>query len=167
MVRVTVSLNDSMLLKVDDKAHKYGISRSECVAKAIESYITGSNQADVDLHNTHLELNNTQTEVMQLKLQISNLDKQIIEKDKTIESESKEVTQFKEKINQHYAEVNQAKQEVSKYEMALKTKDDEINFLRGHISQLTQTLSSNFYSQVKKRKRKKAGGSSGKLNHHE
>lgn len=144
MVRVTVSLNESILQKVDDKAHKQGLSRSECVAQAIGSYITGSNQSDADLHNTKLELNNIQNEVMQLKLKISILDKQIIEKDKTIESVSKEVMQLKENINQQYGEVNQAKQEVSKYEMAFKTKDDEINFLRGHVSQLTQTLSQKF-----------------------
>jgi len=156
MVRVTVSLNDSMLLKVDDEAHKHGLSRSECVANAIESYIIGSNHAEEDLHNTKLELNNIQTEVMQLKLQISNLDKQIIEKDKTIESESKEVTELKEKINQHYAEVNLAKQEVSKYEMALKTKDDEVNFLRGHVSQLTQTLSQQFLQPSQEEIKKKS-----------
>jgi metal-responsive CopG/Arc/MetJ family transcriptional regulator len=155
MVRVTVSLNDSILLKVDDEAHKHGISRSECVAKAIESYITYSNQADAYLHNAQLELNNSQTDVMQLKLQISNLDKQIIEKDKAIESVYKEVTQFKEKINQYYAEINQAKQDVSKYEMALKTKDDEINFLRGHVSQLTQTMSQQFLQPSKEEIMKK------------
>jgi metal-responsive CopG/Arc/MetJ family transcriptional regulator len=45
MVRVTVSLSDSTLHKVDEEANKNGISRSEYVAKAIESQILGSNQA--------------------------------------------------------------------------------------------------------------------------
>ncbi len=144
MVRVTVSLDDSLLRNIDNEAHKTGISRSECVAKAIESYITGSKQADINLHNMQLELNNSQSDVMQLKLQISNMENQILEKDKNIDSASFEVNQLNEKINQSYAEVNQAKQEVSKYEIALKTKDDEINFLRGHVSQLTQTLNQQY-----------------------
>src|SRR4030042_653514 len=109
MVRVTVSLDDSILHKVDEKAHKHGISRSECVANAIESYIAGSKHADIDLHNIQLELNNSQTEVMQLKLETSKFENQLYEKDKSLESISIEVTQLREKINQSYAEVNQAK----------------------------------------------------------
>ncbi len=155
MVRVTVSLDDSMLHNIDDKAHKQGISRSECVANAVESYITGSKQSDADLHDVQLELNNSQTEVKQLKLQISNLENQLLEKDKAKESVSSEIKQLRENINQSYAEVNQAKQEVSKFELALKTKDDEINFLRGHVSQLTQTLGQQFLQpsqeEIKKR----------------
>ena len=69
MPRVTVSLTDSILIKVDEAAHKSGISRSEYVANAIESQITGSNQASITLHNVELELNKSQTEVMQLKRQ--------------------------------------------------------------------------------------------------
>ncbi len=111
------------------------------MANAIESYVTDSKHADIDLHNIQLELNKNQNEVMQLKLQTSKLESQLSEKDKAIESTSSEIMQLKEKINHSYAEVNQAKQEVSKYEMTLKSKDDEINFLRGHISQLTQTIS--------------------------
>jgi hypothetical protein len=32
-------------------------------------------------------------------------------------------------------------QEATKYEMALKSKEDEISFLRGHVAQLTQSIS--------------------------
>ena len=77
MPRVTVSLTDSILNKVDDQAHKEGISRSEYVATAIESYATGSNQANLELHNTQIELNKSQTEVMQLKRQIAKLENQL------------------------------------------------------------------------------------------
>lgn len=42
MPRVTVSLTDSTLNKVDEEARKSGISRSEYVANAIESVVTGS-----------------------------------------------------------------------------------------------------------------------------
>ena len=127
MSRVTVSITDSTLHKVDDEAHKSGISRSEYVAQAIESYVTGSNQASITLHNTDLELNKSQTEVMQLKRQITKLENQLAEKDKTIESKAKEVMQ--------------ARQEVAKYESALKSKEDEVSFLRGHVAQLTQSIS--------------------------
>ena len=141
MPRVTVSLSDSILHKVDDEANKGGISRSEYVASAIESQITGSNQASITLHNIELELNKSQTEVMHLKRQIAKLENQLAEKDKLIESKAKEVMQADDKVNQSYADVMQAKNETSKFEMALKGKEDEISFLRGHVAQLTQSIS--------------------------
>ncbi len=141
MPRVTVSLIDSTLHKVDEEAHKSGISRSEYVAQAIESFVTGSNQASITQHDTELELNKSQTEVMQLKRQITKLENQIAEKDKTIESRAEDVKQAEEKVTQSYADVMQAKSETSKFEMALKGKEDEISFLRGHVAQLTQSIS--------------------------
>jgi metal-responsive CopG/Arc/MetJ family transcriptional regulator len=141
MPRVTVSLTDSTLNKVDEEAHKSGISRSEYVANAIESFVTGSNQASITLHNTELELNKSQTEVMQLKRQITKLENQIAEKDKAVESKAKDVKQAEEKVTQAYADVIQAKNETSKFEMTLKGKEDEISFLRGHVAQLTQSIS--------------------------
>ena len=141
MPRVTVSLTDSILIKVDEASHKRSISRSEYVAQAIESFVTGSNQTSITLHNVELELNKSQTEVMQLNRKIAKLDNQLLEKDKAIESKAKDVMQIEEKLNQSYAESIQAKNETAKYEMALKGKEDEISFLRGHISQLTQSIS--------------------------
>lgn len=141
MPRVTVSLTDSILIKADEEAKKNGLSRSEYVAKAIESFVTGSNQANLELHNAQLELNKSQTEVMQLKRQITKLENQIAEKDRVIESNAKDVMQVEEKLNLSYADVMQARQEVAKFESALKAKEDEVSFLRGHVSQLTQSIS--------------------------
>lgn len=140
MARVTVSLSDSTLHKVDEEAHKSGITRSEYVANAIESQITGSNQASITQHNLELELNKSQTEVMQLKRKISKLENQITEKDKAIETKAKEVMQIQGKVNQTYADLNNAKMDAAKFEMAFKSKDDEINFLRSHLSQLSEKL---------------------------
>ena len=49
--------------------------------------------------------------------------------------------QAEEKLNQAYAEGNQARQEIAKFESAMKAKEDEISFLRGHVAQLTQSIS--------------------------
>lgn len=140
MPRVTVSLSDSILHKVDAEANKDGISRSEYVASAIESQITGSNQASITLHNTELELNKSQTEVMQLKRQITKLENQLAEKDRLIESKAKEVMQADEKVNQAYADVTQARAEVAKFEMALKLKDQHISFLEATVHQALEKI---------------------------
>lgn len=141
MPRVTVSLSDSTLHKVDEEAHKTGLTRSAYATAAIDAYVSGSNQASINLHNLELELNKSQTDVMHLKREISKLSNQLAEKDKIIESKAKDVMQADEKVNQSYADIMQAKNEVSKYEMALKAKEDEISFLRGHVAQLTQSIS--------------------------
>jgi hypothetical protein len=39
------------------------------------------------------------------------------------------------------ADFSQIKQEAAKFESALKAKEDEISFLRGHVAQLTQSIS--------------------------
>jgi len=77
-------------------------------------------------------MNRSQTEVMQLNRKIAKLENRLLEKDKAIESKANEVMQADEKLNQAYAESNQARQEVAKFESALKSKEDEISFLRGH-----------------------------------
>ena len=77
-MRVSVSLTDEMVTTIDEEAKKRGVSRSDLVANAVQSYITD----------------------IQAGLQ-----------------------------------VNQA------MEATLKAKEDEISFLRGHISQLTQSIS--------------------------
>jgi len=78
---------------------------------------------------------------MQLSRKITKLENQLAEKDKSIESKAKDVMQVEEKLNQAYADVMQARQEVAKYEAAMKVKDDEVSFLRGHVAQLTQSIS--------------------------
>jgi metal-responsive CopG/Arc/MetJ family transcriptional regulator len=77
-MRVSVSLTDALLIKVDAEASKRGITRSDLVADALESYII-----------------NVQAGI----------------------------------------QVNQA------LEATLKAKEDEISFLRGHVAQLTQSIS--------------------------
>jgi chromosome segregation ATPase len=78
---------------------------------------------------------------MHLKRQITKLENQLSEKDRVIESEAKEVMQADEKVNQAYAESIQVKADIGKFESALKAKEDEVSFLRGHVSQLTQSIS--------------------------
>ena len=140
MARVTVSVDDSVLSKVDEEAHNRDVSRSQVVSNAIESYVSGVKQGQIELHNTQLELNKSQTEVMQLKRKISKLENQLTEKDKTIESKGNGVMQLEEKVNQTYADLNNARLDAAKYEMAFKAKDEEIAFLRAHLSQLSEKI---------------------------
>jgi len=59
---------------------------------------------------------------------------QLAEKDKIIES-------IKLELNQLESELNQAQLDLAKLESAMKAKDGEVSFLRGHVAQLSQNIS--------------------------
>ncbi len=44
-------------------------------------------------------------------------------------------------LNQRNDELNQVRTDLAKAESALKSKEEEISFLRGHVAQLTQSIS--------------------------
>jgi chromosome segregation ATPase len=64
---------------------------------------------------------------------MKDLENQIAEKDKIIKSANSELIQLKDKLNQ-------AQIEFAKLESAMKAKDDEVSFLRGHVAQLSQNI---------------------------
>ena len=93
------------------------------------------------LAETNRELNSRANEVFQKEKKIHTLENQIVERDKKIESLSKEVLLQKDAGMKISEELEKAKQEATKYEMAFKSQQADIDFLRGHIAQLTQTVS--------------------------
>lgn len=141
MARISVSVADDILIKVDTQANKRGLSRSAWIAEAIESAILGGNQADEELHKSKLALNKAETDIMQLNRQVAKLGNQLQEKDKAIESISQEVNQLHTQLKEADDNLIKAQQETGKYELAIKGKEDEVSFLRGHVAQLTQSIS--------------------------
>jgi chromosome segregation ATPase len=93
------------------------------------------------LAEANREANSKANEVFQKEKKIHTLENQIAEKDKEIKSLSKEVLLQKDEGMKFREELEKARQEATKYEMAFKSQQADIDFLRGHISQLTQTVS--------------------------
>lgn len=126
---------------MDNQANKRGLSRSAWIAEAIESTISGENQIGEELHNTKLALNKAETDIMQLNRQISNLNNQLQEKDKTIESSAREINLLQIQLKNADDNLQSARQDKTNFELTMKTKQGEVEFLRSHIAQLTQSLS--------------------------
>jgi chromosome segregation ATPase len=152
MPRTSVTLTESAMNQVDSKAKEEGLTRSDYIAKAVDSALEGTlpelhqiesdlNQKESYLNQVKAELNQAQLEVMQSRRNTSKLENQLAEKDKTIEAVRREMNQANQRLNQVESELNQAKIEVAKLESATKSKEDEIVFLRGHVAQLTQSIS--------------------------
>lgn len=93
------------------------------------------------LEAANRDVNSKATEVFQKEKKIHTLENQIAEKDKEIKSLSKEVLLQKDEGMKLREELEKAKHEATKYEMAFKSQQADLDFLRGHIAQLTQTVS--------------------------
>jgi chromosome segregation ATPase len=93
------------------------------------------------LEEANREVNSKANEVFQKEKKIHTLENQITEKDREIKSLSNEVLLQKDEGMKSREELENARQESTKYEMAFKSQQADIDFLRGHISQLTQTVS--------------------------
>jgi predicted transcriptional regulator len=133
MARVTFSVSDEMLRRVDEDANKRGVSRSQIVAESLDSINR--------IHNLELELNKEQTEVMKLNRQTSAQSNQIAENDKKLESMTVANLKSDEQVKRLEVEILTKDLEIKKLNDALELNHEEIAFLRGHVSLLTQSIS--------------------------
>lgn len=79
-------------------------------------------------------------EVFQRDKRIHTLENTVAEKDKKLESISHEILRLKDESIKSLEDIGNMKREKEKLEVALKAKDDEVGFLRGHVAQLTQSI---------------------------
>jgi metal-responsive CopG/Arc/MetJ family transcriptional regulator len=93
------------------------------------------------LAESNKELNSRANEVFLKEKKIHTLENQLADKDKEIKSLSKEVLLQKDEGMKIRIELEKAKLEATKYEMAFKSQQADLDFLRGHVSQLTQSIS--------------------------
>ncbi len=93
------------------------------------------------LSEANRETNSKANEVFQKEKKIHTLENQIVDKDKEIKSLSKEVLLQKDEGMKTREELEKAKHEAARYEMALNSQQADIDFLRGHVAQLTQSIS--------------------------
>jgi chromosome segregation ATPase len=103
------------------------------------------------------EVGSKANDVFQRDKKIHTLENQIAEKDKRIESLSKEVLLAKEEGMKSREELDKARTEATKYEMAFKSQQSDIEFLRGHVAQLTQQISVLALPPAKEEESKKKG----------
>ena len=69
------------------------------------------------------------------------MENQIAERDEKIKSKISELEQINIQIDQIRNQLNEAERLKEKLGSALQAKEDEVSFLRGHVAQLTQSIS--------------------------
>lgn len=149
MQRVYAPVEESVLAKIDEDAKDKSISRAQWVSTAIGAYLhCEETLGGSDLEEMHRELVQLRTEKEQSWREITQLKR-------TEEKARNEATQEKARVDKLQAALGQAQNalagarenlaaarvEVDKLRDAMKVKDDEVSFLRGHVAQLTQSIS--------------------------
>ena len=125
-------LNEELTIKSEEAK-----SLSDKVLQLEESVPTIENR----LAEAAKELDSRAVEVFQKDKKIHTLENQIAERDKKFESKASELEHLKSQIDQIREQLHESEKLKEKIESALKSKEDEISFLRGHVAQLTQSIS--------------------------
>lgn len=143
--RIYAPVDEATLEKVDKDAEEKSISRAQWVSTAIESYLHLGGANTEEMHRELLQL---RTEKEQTWREITHLTR-------TEEKAREEATQAKTRADKLQGELEQAnkdmagmreelttaRNEADKLRETMNLKSDEVSFLRGHVSQLTQTVS--------------------------
>lgn len=149
MQRIYAPVDEVTLEKIDQDAKEKGISRAQWVSTAIGAYLHREETlGGADLEEMHRELHQPRTEKEQSSRELRDLKR-------TEEKARTEATQAQTRAEKLQAEVEQAiknladmkeeltaaKAEADKLRESMNLKADETAFLRGHVSQLTQSIS--------------------------
>lgn len=145
MPRIYAPVDATTLEQIDQNAKEKGISRAQWVSTAIESILhqEGGNIEDLrlELEQARTEREETWRELVQLR--------------RTQEQSSTDMEQLRSKLSKLQEEkslleadfarckedLERCKSERDKIVEAMRLKEGEIDFLRGHVSQLTQSIS--------------------------
>ena len=149
MPRIYAPVDEATLEKVDKDAEEKDISRAQWVSTAIGAYLHREETlGGADLEDMHRELVQLRTDKEESWRKITHLKR-------TEEKTQNEATQAQTRADKLQIELEQAHKELAgareelagarveadKLKEAMKVKDSEVSFLRGHVSQLTQTVS--------------------------
>jgi chromosome segregation ATPase len=125
-------INNELAQKINENK-----SLSEKVLQLEDSVPTIENK----LAEAKKELDSKAGEVFQKDKKIHTLENQIKDRDETIKSKVSEIEQINAQIDQIRNQLNEAERLKEKLGSALQAKEDEVSFLRGHVAQLTQSIS--------------------------
>jgi len=145
MGKMSVSMSDSLVKTVEAESEKLGRNKSEIVVQAVEFWFGKGRNLEEILLTTQKQLAEAQknfslkeNELFQQSKKLHDLEKQIEEKVGIIESQEEKVRGLEERILTLQKELQEAQEIKKQFESTLQIRIDEIDFLRGHIAQLTQ-----------------------------
>lgn len=149
MQRIYAQLEDLVYQKIEVYIQENKISRAKFLVDAIDAYLhllESGNDANPDtLHQEIMQLHTKENESWQ---EITKLKSTIKDTNSTIAKLQEENTKLKSDFDQSTKDLTTCKEElitsraeVDKWKEALRIKDGDIDYLRSHVAQLTQSIS--------------------------
>ena len=148
MTRICTPVDDTTLTQIDTAVEETGISRAQWVKKAIDTYLTHD---DTELTQLSTELEQTKHDLTQSRSEREQSWREATQLRREKEQLNTELTQARHKLvsleasvvdlARHREELERLKVTQEKTLEAMSLKDNEIDFLRSHVSQLTQSIS--------------------------
>ena len=149
MQRIYAPVDDPTLDQIDQDVKEKDISRAQWVSTAIDTYLqlAGSNSG-ADPSKLQQEMTQLRTDNERLWKELQYLKK--AERDARIDAEQlrSEISAISEQMQKVQLEFESARSnvtilqhELEHYRDAINQKDQQISFLQGHVSQLTQSIS--------------------------
>jgi chromosome segregation ATPase len=149
MQRIYAQLEDLTYQKIEVYIQENSISRAKFLVDAINAYLhLLESPTDVNPEVLHQEIMQLRTKENESWQEITKLKRTIDGANSTITALQGENAKLKEDSNQSIQDLTSLKEElifskadVDKWKEALRIKDGDIDYLRSHVSQLTQSIS--------------------------
>lgn len=149
MQRIYAQLEDLVYQKIEVYIQENKISRAKFLVDAINTYLhllESGNDVNPDiLHQEIMQLRTKENEFWQ---EITKLKSTIKDANSTIAKLQEENTKLKSDFDQSTKDLTTCKEElitsrseVDKWKEAIRIKDGDIDYLRSHVAQLTQSIS--------------------------
>ncbi|MDD2297758.1 MAG: hypothetical protein PHX79_08095, partial [Sphaerochaetaceae bacterium] len=145
MSRIYAPVDEPTLEQIDQDAKEKGISRAQWVSTAIESIL---HQEGGNIENLRLELEQARTEREETWRELVQLRRTQEQSSTDIEQLRSKLTKLQEDKSLLEADLARCKEELERCKVerdkiteTMRVKDDVVAFLRGHIAQLTQSIS--------------------------
>ena len=145
MSRIYAPVDDKTLEQIDQAAKGKGISRAQWVSTAIESIL---HQEGRNIEDLRLELEQARTEREETWREVVQLRRTQEQSSTDIEQLRSKLTKLQEVKSLLEADLARCKEDLErckserdKITEAMRVKEGEIDFLRGHVAQLTQSIS--------------------------
>ena len=145
-MRIYAEPDDLTLSEIDRAAIEKGITKKQLVLDAVDLYLhqdrSELDQAIKDRDQARSDADQRWKEINQIRSEL-NQHKRDLEAGRSREDQLRsEVEQARSEKDQASSETVALRRDLEHYKETLRLKDDEINFLRGHLSQLSEKITS-------------------------
>ena len=143
-MRIYAEVDDLTSSEVDRAAIEKGITKKQLVLEAIDLYLhqdrSELDQAIKDRDQARSELDQRWREANQIKSELNQLKRDLEaarSREDQLRSEADKARSEKDQVS---GELAALRHDLEHYQDTLRLKDDEISFLRGHVSQISEKL---------------------------